>query len=71
MRFRSIVPPKFSRGAHTHGDIWILSVVMVRNPGLTRATHSNRRHIMDLIVTGVGFGFFALMLGYIKLCEKL
>lgn len=26
---------------------------------------------MDVLVLAIGFGFFALMFGYIKICEKL
>jgi len=26
---------------------------------------------MDILVLAIGFGFFALMFGYIKVCEKL
>lgn len=35
------------------------------------ASMAERKQAMDILVLATGFGFFALMFGYIILCEKL
>ena len=74
MPFESIFPPNFFTGRmrdhvdpkNSVGRRWIITFVR----------HSYqpcgwRPKLMDIIVLAIGFGFFALMFGYISVCEKL
>lgn len=76
MRFASIFPTGSSSGTHAYEQgAGRNKAVACRDVASWLAIHIStaapEAKAMDVIVLAIGVGFFALMFGYIRVCEKL
>jgi hypothetical protein len=61
--------PCVRNGALEEFKLWLVRTIHLGQPFVPTAVPEAKA--MDVLVLAIGFGFFALMFGYIKLCENL
>ena len=69
--FRQIPPPAPVRTQGRAGRIIAVACQAFRLGWSFVSTSAPEAKAMDVIVLAIGVGFFALMFGYIRVCEKL